>query len=117
MASLLAIVGKIERAERFGNERSEIVAATDGHTYNTTVLIDRVSTTFGVSGDDDTFENGRTVIGTIAGTGQKVQLFAVEASNDSLDNLARGGSWQTLATVQNWDSLYDRLVMHEVPFD
>lgn len=117
MASLLAIVGKIERAERFSNERSEIVAATDGHTYNTTVLIDRVSTTFGVSGDDDTFENGRTVIGTIAGTGQKVQLFAVEASNDSLDNLARGGSWQTLATVQNWDSLYDRLVMHEVPFD
>jgi hypothetical protein len=117
MAPLLAIVDEIERAGRFGNERSEIVAATDGHTYDVAVRIDRVSTTFGFSGDDDAFENGRTVIGTIAGTDQKVQLFAVEASNDQLDYLARGGSWQTLATVKNWDSLYDRLVMHEVPFD
>ena len=101
----------------FGNERSEIVAATEGHTYEVAVRIDRISTTFGFSGDDAAFENGRTVVGTIAGTDQKVQLFAVEASNNSLDYLARGGSWQTLATVKTWDSLYDRLVMHEVPFD
>ena len=117
MAPLLAIVDEIEQAGRFGNERSEIVTAAAGHTYDVAVRIDRVSTTFGFSGDDAAFENGRTVIGTIAGTDQKVQLFAVEASNDQLDYLARGGSWQTLATVASWDSLYDRLVMHEVPFD
>ena len=117
MAPLLAIVNEIEQAGRFGNERSEIVAATEGHTYEVAVRIDRISTTFGFSGDDAAFENGRTVVGTIADTDQKVQLFAADTSNDSLDYLARGGSWQTLATVKTWDSLYDRLVMHEVPFD
>lgn len=117
MAPLLAIVDEISAAGRFGNERTEIAAATEGHAYDVEVLIDRVSTTFGFSGADARFENGRTIIGTIAGTDQKIQLFAVEANNDSLDYLARGGSWQTLATVKSWDSLYDRLVMHEVPFD
>ena len=117
MAPLLAVVEEIDASGRFGNERSEIVAAAEGHTYDVVVQIDRVSTTFGFSGNDARFESGRTIIGTIAGTDQKVQLFAVEANNDSLDYLARGGSWQTLATVKSWDSLYDRLVLHEVPFD
>ncbi|MEO2013968.1 MAG: hypothetical protein ABGZ53_06315 [Fuerstiella sp.] len=117
MTSLLAIIHEIGQAGRFGNERSEIVAATEGHAYDVEVLIDRVSTTFGFSGDDARFENGRTIIGTIAGTDQKVQLFAADTSNDALDYLARGGSWQTLATVKSWDSLYDRLVLHEVPVD
>jgi hypothetical protein len=117
MAPLLAVVAEIDQAGRFGNERSEIVAAADGHTYDVVIQIDRVSTTFGFSGDDDAFENGRTVIGRIAGSDQKVQLFAWESSNDSLDYLSRGETWQTRATVRSWDSLYDRLVMHEVPFD
>ncbi|MCP4782208.1 MAG: hypothetical protein GY878_01490 [Fuerstiella sp.] len=116
-ASLLAIISEIGQAGRFGNERSEIVAATEGRAYDLVVLIDRVSTTFGFPGDDARFENGRTITGTIEGTDQKVQLFAADTSNDSLDYLSRGGSWQTLATVKSWDSLYDRLVMHEVPFD
>lgn len=117
MAPLLALVDDIQRAGRFGNERSEIVTAAAGHTYDVVIIPERVASTFGFPGNDMLYESGRTVIGKLANTNQTVQLFAVEASNDALDHLRRGDSFSTLATVENWDSLYDRLVLYEVPFD
>ena len=117
MAPLLALVQEIQRAGRFGNERSEIVAAAEGHTYDITVVVDRITTTFGFAGDSEPHEHGKTIIGTLLGTQQEVQLFTVEAGNPSVERVSRGETWQTLATVKGWDSLYNRLVLHEVPFD
>ena len=80
LAPLLTIVEGIRQAGRFGKERSEIVAGVAGQSFDVVMLIDRISTTFGYSGDDDRFEQGRTVIAKIAGTDQEIQLFTVAAS-------------------------------------
>ncbi len=117
MQPLLALVDQILEAGRFSNQRTEIAAAADGHTYSLVLEIERVSTTFGFSGDDERFEKGRTVLGKLVGTDHEVQVFSTEASNETLDRVSRGGIWTTLATVVSWDTLYDRLVLHEIPYD
>ena len=117
MGPLLRLVDEILAAGRFSNERTEIAEASEGHTYDVVIEIERISTTFGFSGDEPQLENGRTVLGKLVGTNHEVQLFSCGASNESLDELSRGEVWSTLAIVANWDTLYDRLVLHEVPFE
>lgn len=117
MGPLLALLDRIEEAGRFSNERTEIAEAAEGHTYDVAIIVDRVSTTFGFSGDDERFETGRTVLGRLVGTDHEVQLFTVRDNNAALDDTGRGEQWQTLCTVKNWDTLYDRLVLLEVPFE
>ncbi|MEZ6131561.1 MAG: sporulation protein [Planctomycetaceae bacterium] len=111
---LLALVDEIERVGRFGNERSEIVAAATGHIYNVAVTIDRVATTYGFSGTDHRYERGRTVVGTIPGTSQPVQIYTLESNNSVIDRLSRGELWSALATIETWDTLYRRMVMYQV---
>lgn len=115
--ALLSLVSKIRAAGRFGNERTEIVNAEAGSSFDVAVVVSRTSPTFGFVGDDQRFENGKTVIGTLRGSDQEVQLFTVGATNDDVENVARGEAYETLVTVKDWDSLYDRLVIHEVPLD
>ncbi len=117
VAPLLALISEIKQAGRFGNERSEILSAATGHTYDVDIVVDRVSSTYGFSGETRQHRKGRTITGNLAGTDQPVQLFTVDSSNDSVEHLQRGHSYQTLANVQSWDSLYDRLVLLEVPFE
>ncbi|APZ95618.1 hypothetical protein [Fuerstiella marisgermanici] len=117
VAPLLTLINGIKQAGRFGNERSEILSAAKGHTYDIDIVVDRVTSTYGFSGETRQHRNGRTITGKLAGTDQPVQLFTVDSSNDSVEHLQRGHSYQTLASVQSWDSLYDRLVLLEVPFE
>lgn len=116
MASLLAVIDQIERSSRFGNERSEIIAASRGMSYDVVLEIERVSTTFGASNVGKEYRNGRTVLGRLADGGYEVQLLTVEASNAVLSQLSRGEQLQTLATLHAWDSLQNRLVLIEVPY-
>jgi hypothetical protein len=53
-------------------------------------------------------------LGTIAGTEQEVQLFTRQHNNAPVDAVARDEVWESQATVDKWDSLYNRLVMLEV---
>ena len=115
--ALLTLVAEIRKAGRFGNERSEMVNSAAGDAFDVSVVISRTSPTFGFVGDDQRFEHGKTVIGTLRDSDQEVQLFTVGATNDDVENVARGEAYETLATVKGWDSLYDRLVLHEVPID
>lgn len=117
MSPLLALLDEIHAAGRFSNERTEIAEAADGHTYDVVIELERASTTFGFKGDDERYETGRTLLGKLVGTDHEVQMFTVEDSNPGVDELNRGDRWQTLCTVREWDTLYDRLVLHEVPFD
>ena len=114
IGSLLMLIQRISAAGRFGNERSEIAAAASGHVYDVEILVDRVVSTFGFSGGDSRYNNGQTVTGKIANSDQDVQVFTTEATGGLL-KLSRGDFWSTRATVSHWDSLYNRLVLLEVP--
>ncbi|MCA9085283.1 MAG: hypothetical protein KDA81_14560 [Planctomycetaceae bacterium] len=113
LASIIALVNQIESAGRFGNERSEIAAATAGHVYDVRLVIDRVATTFGYSGTDERFRQGKTVTGTVEGTDQLVQLFTTSEHEAELNRLKRGDVWYGRVVIDSWDSLYNRLIMLE----
>lgn len=114
---LLQLLDSIRSSERYGNERSEIMSAAGETAYDITMVIERLVSTIDPTGNDRRYLGGKTIIGNIPGTGHEVELFTVVGSNELLEDLDRGDKWQTLATVTEWDSLHDRLVMHEVPFD
>lgn len=114
---LLQLLDSIKSAERYGNERSEIFKAAGDHAYDITIVIERLVSTIDPTGNDGRYLGGKTIIGSIPGTDNEVELFTVVGSNELLEGMERGDNWQTLATVTEWDSLHDRLVMHEVPFD
>lgn len=113
MTPLIDLLDRIQAAGRYSTERSAVAEAAAGHVYELIVQIERISSTFGFSGDDPRYEYGRTVQGRIFGTDHEVQLFTLDDSNESLRGLGKGDTWSTLATVVEWDSLYDRLVLHE----
>lgn len=114
---LLQLLDSIAAAERYGNERTEILEMTGDGAYDITMVIQRLVSTIDPTGNDDRFLGGKTIIGNIPGTDHEIELFTVVGSNDLMEDLDRGDDWQTLATVTEWDTLHNRLVMHEVPFD
>lgn len=80
-------------------------------------MINRISPTLGFVGDDRRYEDGTTIIGKLLGTNNEVQLFTVEATSNSAATGTRGETIQAVVYMNGWDSLYDRLVLHELPFD
>lgn len=114
---LLQLLDTIKVAERYGNERTEILSAAGETAYDITMVIERLVSTIDPTGNDRRYLGGKTLVGSIPGTDHEVELYTVVGSNELLEGLDRGDNWQTLATVTEWDSLHDRLVMHEVPFD
>lgn len=114
LGPLIALLDSIKAAGRFSTERSAVAEAAAGHVYELVLEIERISTTFGFTGDDPRYEYGRTLLGRIFGTDHEVQLFTLDDSNEALRDLSKGDTWSTLVRVEQWDSLYDRLVLHEV---
>lgn len=113
-STIFQFISEITQADRYGNERSTVVSAADGRIFNVALIVDRVSTTLGLSdvvGDEHM--QGRTVLGTVAGTDQEVQLFTRPSNNTAVDTIARDEVWESRAAVKKWDSLYNRLVLVE----
>ena len=117
MAPLLQLIQRIADAGRFGNERSEITAAAEGHVYEAEVIVDRISTTFTFPGSDARYKKGKTIIGKLVGADQEVQIYTLDDDNTTSGDVSRGELLQIPAIVAGWDSLYNRLVMHEWPGD
>jgi hypothetical protein len=99
----------LEPAGRNSAQRSLILEAAANEIYDITVIIDRISTSFGMTDAAPEFSNGKTVIGQIAGTQKPVEIIAPESMNSELESFRRGDTWQTSITITGWDSLYNRL--------
>lgn len=113
--TIFELVSEINSQDRYGNERSHVIEAAGDQPYQVSIIVDRISTTLGLTGElDPEYQQGRTVVGTIAGTEQEVQLFARQSQNAAIDAVARDEVWESRAVVQKWDSLYNRLVMLEL---
>lgn len=114
-STLYEVISAVTNADRYGNERSLVISAAAGQTFNVAIIVDRVSTTLGLSGEiSQEHQQGRTILGTVAGTDQEAQLFTRHHNNAAVDAIARDEVWEAQVTVDKWDSLYNRLVMLEV---
>lgn len=103
------LLSLLESAGRNGAQRSLILEAAADEIYDIEVIIDRISTSFGMTDAPPEFANGKTVIGQIAGTQKPVEIIAPESMNSELESFRRGDTWQASITVTGWDSLYNRL--------
>jgi hypothetical protein len=103
------LLSLLEPAGRNSAQRSLILEAAANEIYDITVIIDRISTSFGMTDAAPEFSNGKTVIGQIAGTQKPVEIIAPESMNSELESFRRGDTWQTSITITGWDSLYNRL--------
>jgi len=69
--------------------------------------VEKVERTFGRFSDSH-YRNGRTVSGTIAGTGVAVSVWFPEAQNEEVDAFKRGSDYHVNGAVEDWDSLRKR---------
>ena len=103
------LLSLLESAGRNSAQRSLILEAAAEEIYDIEVIVDRISTSFGMTDAAPEFSNGKTVIGQIAGTQKPVEIIAPESMNSELESFRRGDTWQASITVTGWDSLYNRL--------
>ena len=107
--SIEELLSLLESAGRNSAQRNLILEAAAGEVYDITVVIDRISTSFGMTDAAPNFSNGKTVIGQIAGTQRPIEVVAPESMNSELESFRRGDTWQSSVTITGWDSLYNRL--------
>jgi hypothetical protein len=106
---LLELVAQINSANRHGNARASIVASVRGATFGATVLVDRVNSSLGLLNNDTGYEGGKTVVGTVQGTEQAIQVLTPKSLNDDVDDLRRGDVWPLVICIDGWDNLYNRI--------
>ncbi|MCX7400032.1 MAG: hypothetical protein NT138_20370 [Planctomycetales bacterium] len=107
--SIEELLSLLESAGRNSAQRNLILEAAANEVYDITVVVDRISTSFGITDAAPEFSNGKTVIGQIAGTQRPIEVVAPESMNSELESFRRGDTWQSSVTITGWDSLYNRL--------
>ena len=107
--SIEELLSLLESAGRNSSQRNLILEAAAGEVYDIAVVIDRISTSFGMTDTAAGFSGGKTVIGQIAGTQRSIEVVAPESMNSELESFRRGDTWQSSVTITGWDSLYNRL--------
>ncbi len=107
--SIEELLSLLESAGRNSSQRNLILEAAADEVYDIAVVVDRISTSFGMTDAAPDFSNGKTVIGQIAGTQRSIEVVAPESMNSELESFRRGDTWQSSVTITGWDSLYNRL--------
>lgn len=110
---LLSLISSIAAAPRFGDQRSQLVERSKDLAIPVAIEVERSSYNYGIY-DDESFRNGRTLIGTLLGTETKVAIQLPESQNESASSLSSGALWTGLARPARWDDLYDRLELRSV---
>lgn len=112
-AELLSLISSIAAAPRFGDQRNQLVEHSKDLAIPVAIEVERSSYNYGIY-DDESFRNGRTLIGTLLGTETKVAIQLPESQNESASSMSSGTLWTGLARPVRWDDLYDRLELRSV---
>lgn len=107
--SIEELLSLLESAGRNSSHRNLVLESVADEVYDIAVVVDRITTSFGMTDAAPEFSNGKTVIGQISGTQRSVEVVAPESMNYELESFRRGDTWQTSVTITGWDSLYNRL--------
>lgn len=106
---LLELAAQIAAVSRHGHARTDIMASVLGETFDATIVVDRVNSSLGVTTSHPGYEYGKTIIGTIEGTEQSIQVMTPKSLNDDVDDLRRGDTWPLQICIEGWDSLFSRI--------
>lgn len=109
-ASLATAVSRILEEKSFGGGRDPLVRALVGQRFTFDLEVGLVEHTFG-AGPDPTYRHGRTVTGSVEGTGISVEVRFPSERNDEVDGYRRGAVHTVSATVVDWEKLAEKPVL------
>lgn len=112
VAGLAPLFESLAATGRYSSERQAIVDRASSQSHEIDVAVERVERTYAFD-VPEALRNGRTVIGTLAGTEHKVAVQAAAASNDVMDDLQAGQTLRTRAFPAKWNIVHDRLELRE----
>lgn len=110
---LVAIFDALATTGRYSSQRDEIVEQSASQSFACDVAVERVERTYAFD-VGEALKNGRTVVGTLAGTPHKLSVQTAAANNDVMDGLQPGQILRTEAVPVKWNMVHDRLEMREV---
>lgn len=110
---LIGIAETLANADRYSNACDQILRKVGDQTFDISITIDRVASTYGHF-DDARFSDGRTLSGVITGTDRRVQIVLPQSMNDRVKDLYSGDVWTGTGSISGWDRFYDRIEMKSV---
>jgi hypothetical protein len=88
----------------FGGNRDRLIKSLIGLSVTFDLRVARVERTFAIF-SDTAYRNGRTLTGSIPGTGEEVRVWCPEAQNGVIDSLELGSIHPVSGTVTSFDRL------------
>ncbi len=109
--SLEAVLHQVMRAERVTSARQAVIDLYAQQVFPADVRVERTYSTYGQ--DDDRYNDGRTIIGKLAGTQHTVRLLLLARPESESPRLSEGEHWQGDVRILHWDGLYQRADLFE----
>ena len=94
----------IQREEIFGGSRDRLIKGLLGKRVSLDLTVARIERTFALF-SDAAYRNGRTVTGSISGTGVQARAWFPEIENDRIDALEPGITEAVTGTIAEFDRL------------
>jgi hypothetical protein len=108
------LVAQLDAVGRNSNKQPDIIANAVDTIFEVSIVIDRIVSSIGSLDVDEQHANGKSVVGTIQGTRQAIQVLTTEDHNTELEGFRRGDVWQTEIALIGWDTLYNRINAEQV---
>ncbi len=108
---LLDLVAQINKANKFGNDREQLVASWTDRELTVVLDVERVSSTMGI-GVDASYKNGRSIRGKIVDLDQQIEVLT--RNDQTVEGLSGGDRSRRRIRPAKWDSLHDLLVVLDI---
>jgi hypothetical protein len=113
-ADLVAVLGEFAALDRYSHQREELLKQLADVIYACEIEFASSERTYGYT-PDDRFRDGRTVIGSLAGSTYAVSIQMPANENDEVESLGDGDVILQAVRFVKWSSIYDRFELIAVP--
>ena len=113
-ADLVAVLDEFANLDRYSRQREEVLKQLVDMIYACEIEFVSSERTYGYT-PDDRFRDGRTVIGSLAGSTHAVSIQMPASQNDEVESWGSGDVTVQAGRFVKWSSIYDRVELIAVP--
>lgn len=113
-ADLVAVLDEFANLDRYSRQREEVLKQLVDMIYACEIQFVSSERTYGYT-PDDRFRDGRTVIGSLAGSTHAVSIQMPASQNDEVESWGSGDVTVQAGRFVKWSSIYDRVELIAVP--
>jgi len=113
-ADLVAVLDEFAALDRYSRQREEVLKQLVDMIYACEIEFVSSERTYGYT-PDERFRDGRTVIGSLAGSTHAVSIQMPASQNDEVESWGSGDVSVQAGRFVKWSSIYDRVELIAVP--